>query len=322
MTDSIRAAIVQASPVPLFIDGGINQVIELSAKAADAGAKIVAFGETFLGGYPIWLDEAPDAALWDHPGTKALHRILLEQAIVKNDPRLKPLQELVDQNDLILSIGVHERIRSSLYNNQMIFRAGQKPLDHRKLVPTHGERLIWNRGDGSTLNVHQAEWGNTGNLICWEHWMPLARAAMHNLEEAVHISAWPTVRETYAIASRHYAFEGGCHVLAAGTVLYRQDLLDGLSAVGGNKDASELLGQIPDKQLQFGGSMIIGPDGAILAEAGDTEATIHADINLSANREAKAALDTDGHYSRADVFELNVNTDPKPGVIWKDCSED
>lgn len=322
MSKSIQVAIVQASPLPLFIDGGIDQVVELTAKAATDGAKVIAFGETFLGGYPIWLDEAPDAALWNHPGTKALHRILLEQAIVENDPRLKPLQELVDQNDLILSIGVHERIRSSLYNNQMIFRAGLKPLDHRKLVPTHGERLIWNRGDGSTLNVHQAEWGNTGNLICWEHWMPLARAAMHNLEEAVHVSAWPTVRETYAIASRHYAFEGGCHVLAAGTVLHRQALLDGLSDVGGDKDASELLEQIPDQQLQFGGSMIIGPDGAILAEAGDADAIIHAKIDLSANKEAKAALDTDGHYSRADVFELKVNTDPKPGVVWKNSVED
>lgn len=322
MSKSIQIAIVQASPLPLFIDGGIDQVVELTAKASSDGAKVIAFGETFLGGYPIWLDEAPNAALWDHPGTKALHRILLEQAIVENDPRLKPLQELVDQNDLILSIGVHERIRSSLYNNQMIFRAGLKPLDHRKLVPTHGERLIWNRGDGSTLNVHRAEWGNTGNLICWEHWMPLARAAMHNLEEAVHVSAWPTVRETYAIASRHYAFEGGCHVLAAGTVLHRQDLLDGLSSVGGNKDASDLLEQISDQQLQFGGSMIIGPDGAILAEAGDTDAIIHAEIDLSANREAKAALDTDGHYSRADVFELKVNTDPKPGVVWKNSVED
>ncbi|GAB5489524.1 MAG: carbon-nitrogen hydrolase family protein [Parasphingorhabdus sp.] len=318
----MRVAIVQAAPIPLFIDDGIKQVIELSEKAASDGAKIIAFGETFLGGYPIWLDEAPDAALWDHPGTKALHRILLEQAIVDKDPRFAPLQDIVDQHELIISIGAHERIRSSLYNNQMIFRAGMKPLNHRKLVPTHGERLVWNRGDGSTLNVHEATWGNTGNLICWEHWMPLARAAMHNLVEDVHISAWPTVRETYAIASRHYAFEGGCHVLAAGTVLHRQDLLEGLVAVGGNHDAFELIEQIPDQQLQFGGSMIIAPDGSILAEAGTSDTILHAEIDISANREAKAALDTDGHYSRADVFELNVNTNPQPGVVWNKSAED
>ena len=41
---------------------------------------------------------------------------------------------------------------------------------------------------------------------------------MHNLGEDVHIAAWPTVRESHAIASRHYAMEGRCFVLAAGLV--------------------------------------------------------------------------------------------------------
>jgi len=316
MANNLSVAVVQAAPIPLCIDNGIEQAVALVAEAANHGAKLIAFGETFLGGYPIWLDEAPNAAVWDHSGTKALHRIVMEQAIVENDRRLLPLQELVDQYDLLVSIGAHERVRSSLYNNQMIFRVGAKPLNHRKLVPTHGERLIWNRGDGSTVNVHEADFGNIGNLICWEHWMPLARAAMHNLQEDVHVAAWPTVRESYAIASRHYAFEGGCHVLAAGTVLHRKDLLNGLSAIGGDDDALKLLKQIPDQQLQFGGSMIIGPDGSVVCEAGTTETVLYAEIDLDLNAEAKTALDTDGHYSRADVFELKVDTHPKPGVLW------
>jgi len=322
VTQKLPVAIVQAAPIPFCIDAGIEQVVELTAKAANNGAKFIAFGETFLGGYPIWLDEAPDAALWDHPGTKALHAILMDQAIVAGDQRLAPLQDMVDEHDLIISIGAHERIRSSLYNNQMIFRADKSPLDHRKLVPTHGERLIWNRGDGSTLNVHKAHWGNTGNLICWEHWMPLARAAMHNLAEDIHIAAWPTVRETYAIASRHYAFEGGCSVLAAGTLLHRNDLIQGLAAVGKNADAMDLIEQIPNQQLQFGGSLIIAPDSSVIADASDQDIILHAEIDLKANRRAKAALDTDGHYARPDVFELSVNTDPKPGVIWDKTSDE
>ena len=148
--------------------------------------------------------------------------------------------------------------------------------------------------------------------------MPLARAAMHNLGEDIHVSAWPTVRETYAIASRHYAFEGGCHVLAAGTLLHREDLLTGLELAGGNADALALFHEIPDQQLQFGGSMIVAPDGDILAEAGDRDEILLADIDLQAGLEAKAALDTDGHYSRADVFELNVNTKENLGVNWRD----
>lgn len=318
MTNFLNVAIIQAAPVPLCLDKGVEQAVALASKASNDGAQLVAFGETFLGGYPIWLDEAPGAALWDHPGSKALHRILMDQAIVENDPRLASMQELADTKNLCISIGAHERLRSSLYNNQIMFRPNMPALNHRKLVPTHGERLIWNRGDGSTIGVHQAGWGHVGNLICWEHWMPLARAAMHNLREDVHIAAWPTVRETYQIASRHYAFEGGCHVLAAGTLLHRDDLLEGLKLVGGDAEALALFKEIPDTQLQFGGSAIIGPDASILVEAGDQDIILTAKINLDAGNEAKAALDVDGHYSRADVFDLTVDTRSKAGVNWSD----
>lgn len=314
----IAAAIVQAEPIPLDITGGIEALLGHITAAADGGAKLIGFGETFLGGYPIWLDEAPDAALWDHPGSKALHRILLDQAIQPNDERLVPLQDLVDARGLIVSVGAHERVRSSLVNTQFLFRPGQPPLPHRKLVPTHGERLIWARGDGSTLGVHEAEWGAVGQLICWEHWMPLARAAMHNQREVAHVAAWPTVHETYAIASRHYAFEGRCFVLAAGTVLHRNALFEGLDRCGGDPEARSLFEQMPDRQLQFGGSMIIAPNADILAETGGHEDIIHAELDLDQIGQGLAALDTDGHYARHDVFELKVNTAEQSGVIFED----
>lgn len=311
----LHATIVQAAPIPLAIGDGIAAAADHARRAADAGAQIVAFGETFLGGYPLWLDEAPGAALWDHPGTRALHRILLDQAVRQDDPRFAPLQEVADRG-VLLSIGAHERVRSSLCNTQFLFRPGAPPLLRRKLVPTHGERLIWARGDGSTLDVHQAPFGAVGSLICWEHWMPLARAAMHNRGEAVHVAAWPTVRETYAIASRHYAFEGRCFVLAAGLVQARADLLDGLARVGGDADAEALIRAMPDGPLNRGGSLIVAPDATVLATAGEGEEHLSATLDLSMIGEALAALDVDGHYSRPDVFTLDVDTAPQAGVRW------
>lgn len=314
MTKTIKAAILQAAPVPLCIDHGIERLLDYVADAADIGAEIVAFGETFLGGYPLWLDEAPGAALWDHPGTQALHSILLDQALRRDDPRLAPLQSLVDASGIIVSVGGHERVRSTITNTQYIFRPGQPPLLHRKLVPTHGERMIWGRGDGSTLEVHAAPWGNLGQLICWEHWMPLVRATMHHEGEAVHVAAWPTVREVHLIASRHYAFEGRCFVLAAGTVQHRADLLDGLARVGGDHEAQKLLMGMPDAQLQFGGSAIIGPDGKEIVTAGADPDLLIAELDLSAIGRGLASLDTDGHYSRPDVFELRVDRRARAGV--------
>ncbi|MFN9716957.1 MAG: nitrilase-related carbon-nitrogen hydrolase, partial [Sphingomonadales bacterium] len=145
---TLPVAVVQAAPIPLDFQAGIDQAVRLAREAIDNGARVVAFGETFLGGYPLWLDEAPGAALWDHPGTCVLHAIMLEQAVVANDERLLPLQELADASGAAISIGAHERVRRSLVNNQLTFRPGLPVLDHRKLVPTHGERLIWARGDG------------------------------------------------------------------------------------------------------------------------------------------------------------------------------
>ena len=312
----LNVAICQAAPIPLDFDGGIEKAIRLAREAIEGGAQVVAFGETFLGGYPLWLDESPGAALWDHPGTRACHNILLDQAIVPGDERLLPLQELCDASGALISIGAHERLRSSLYNNQLLFRPGMEPLDHRKLVPTHGERLIWMRGDGSTLNVQEAEWGRAGNLICWEHWMPLARAAMHNLGETVHCASWPTVREEYALASRHYAMEGRCFVLAAGLVQKKADLFEGLERVGGNAEAEALFKMIDGDVLNRGGSMIVAPDARVLAQVGEGEEILYAELDLAERGQNLTSLDTDGHYSRPDVFELTVDTRAKDGVNW------
>ncbi|OQW80140.1 MAG: carbon-nitrogen hydrolase [Proteobacteria bacterium ST_bin14] len=314
MSKTVKAAILQAAPVPLDISYGIDRLVEFVADAADIGAEVAAFGETFLGGYPLWLDEAPGAAMWDHRGTQALHSILLDQALRKNDPRLVPLQTLVDKTGILVCVGGHERVRSSLTNTQYIFRPGLPPVLHRKLVPTHGERMIWGRGDGSTLDVHEAEWGNLGQLICWEHWMPLVRATMHHAGEAVHVAAWPTVRDVHLLASRHYAFEGRCFVLAAGTIQHRADLIEGLARVGGDVDAQALIMGMPDGQLQTGGSAIIGPDGQVIVGTEDGPDLLVADLDLSAIGRGLTSLDTDGHYSRPDVFELRVDRRARAGV--------
>ena len=315
----MKIAIWQGAPVPLAVGRGIDEACKQVRKAIDAGVSLLAFGETFLGGYPLWLDAAPGAALWDARGTKVLHRLLLEQALVDGDPRLEALQALVDASGMLVSIGAHFRQRSSLYNDQLLLRPALPPLHHFKLVPTHSERLIWARGDGSTLKPHRdAHLGTVGSLICWEHWMPLSRAAMHAQGEEIHVAAWPTVRETYAIASRHYAFEGRCHVLAAGTIQHRNDLLAGLGDVGGDSDARALLLSIPDEYLQFGGSMIIAPDAVILAQAGSKEELLIAEYDPAIRQEELSSLDSDGHYSRPDIFHLRVDERAQTGLEFTD----
>ena len=58
--------------------------------------------------------------------------------------------------------------------------------------------------------------------------MPLARQVLHDSGEHIHIAVWPTFNEMHQIASRHYAFEGRCFVLAAGLLMRVRDLPAGL----------------------------------------------------------------------------------------------
>lgn len=146
--------------------------------------------------------------------------------------------------------------------------------------------------------------------------MPLARAAMHNLGEDVHVAAWPTVRESHQIASRHYAMEGRCFVLAAGLVQVKDDLLGGLERVGGSAEARELLEAIPSEVLNKGGSLIAAPDTRVIAQAGEGEETLLAELDLDEVAAGLANLDTDGHYARPDIFELKVDTTAKEGIRW------
>jgi len=135
-------------------------------------------------------------------------------------------------------------------------------------------------------------------LICWEHWMPLARMAMHNSGEHIHVAVWPTVHELHQLASRHYAFEGRCFVLAVGLIMPAADL------------PRELPRAVPlrsgdDRWIERGGSAIIGPDSHYVVEpVFNREELIVADLDfMQIDREAMT-LDVSGHYARPDLFRF------------------
>lgn len=126
--------------------------------------------------------------------------------------------------------------------------------------------------------------------------MPLARQAMHESAEEIHVANWPTVRDMYQVASRHYAFEGRCYVLAAGSLTAARDLPSDLELPEG---------VAPDDLVCAGGSCIIAPDGALLAgPVYDREEILTADLDLGAIAGESMALDVTGHYNRPDVFQF------------------
>jgi nitrilase len=314
-------AIVQAPPVFLNLAASVARATSLVHEAAAAGADIVVFPETWLPGYPVWLDEAPGAALWDHAPAKALFSRLFANAATIDGPELAALAECAEAARVAIVIGLHERIGSSLFNSVVHLSADRTRHVHRKVMPTYGERLIWAGADGSTLDTWETSRGRFGALICWEHWMPLARAAQHAAGEDLHFALWPALGETHLVASRHYAFEGQCFVAAAGCFLTRGDVLEGFDSGPRDPLAREMLEAIPAEHdiLKAGGSAIIAPDMSFVAgPAGATADMVIGTIDLDQVMAGRLALDAAGHYSRPDIFELRVDRRPRPGVRFAD----
>jgi predicted amidohydrolase len=249
--------------------------------------------------------------------------LLVENAISIPGGHLETLLAIAQKTDTYVIMGAHEHLGGTLYNTMLfLHRDGQTFQLHRKLVPTYTERLIWGRGDGSTLGVLNTECGHIGGLICWEHWMPLARAALHARFETVHVAQWPAVKELHQLASRHYAFEGQCFVLAAGCVLSRRDVIEGFQSLGRpDNPALEILEGIPggdDALLQSGGSAIIGPDANYLAGPVFEESCIlYAEIQPGRITEGHLVIDTTGHYARPDVFHLEVDVQSRSDVTFR-----
>lgn len=141
--------------------------------------------------------------------------------------------------------------------------------------------------------------------------MPLARHTLHTSGEDLHVAVFPTVHEMHGVASRHYAFEGRCFVLAAGLIMRASDAPEQLPVADGH--GSGLGGELttsPENLLLRGGSCIIAPDGSYVVEpVFDEETIITAELDLTLIDKEKMTLDVSGHYSRPDVFDVRVNRD-------------
>jgi predicted amidohydrolase len=104
----------------------------------------------------------------------------------------------------------------------------------------------------------------------------------------------------HQIASRHYAFEGRCYVVAAGSLMRAADLPPGLEP-----HVSKVSGG--EQFVMRGGSAIIAPDGTYLAgPLFEEEAVLVATLDLSRVREESMTLDVSGHYSRPELLALHV----------------
>lgn len=317
-----EVAIVQQPPRVLDTRETLRRGASFIAEAASQGARLVVFPESWLSGYPAWVF---GAAGWDDALARRLHRRFLEEAVVlgaagSSDDDLAPMRESAAAHEVTVVVGVNERsghAGGTVYNSLVTLASdGSIANVHRKLTPTHTERIAWGEGDGAGLRVLDTPVGRVGGLICWEHFHPLARHAMHTQHEQIHVAAWPDMPDIHHVASRMYAAEGRCFVVAAAQYLPVDDVPPELVDLYRAGLGSE---QTPSDLLFDGGSTIIGPDGRdVIEPLRGTPGIVYASLPLTARDEMSLDLDVAGHYSRSDVFRLHVDRRRRASASFED----
>lgn len=289
----LEVAAVQVAPAYLDREATLEIVVTEIEKAAADGAELVVFSESFVPGYPDWV--------WrKQPGTDAeWYARFADQAVVVDGPMLDPVKAAAAAAGVTVALGVTERHGGSLYNSVVyIGREGEIAGVHRKLVPTGAERMVWGNGQESTLTVIDIDGVKVGSLICWENYMPLARAAMY--EQGIDILLAPTWdnSDEWLSTLRHIAKEGqvfvvGCTAFLRGSDVPR-DLPEADEIYGGDED---FMSQGNTTIVAPGGEVLAGP---LIAQSG----TVKATLDLGRITDGRRMFDPVGHYARPDVVAL------------------
>ncbi len=274
-------------------------------KAAVEGCNLVAFGEALLPGYPFWVART-EGSKFESSLQKKLYAHYVNQAVSIEDGDLDAVCKVAADEKIAVYLGIIERATNrgghSLYCSMVYIDAlGEIGSVHRKLMPTHEERLVWAIGDGNGLRTHKLGAFTVGGLNCWENWLPLARSALYAQGEDLHVAIWPgSVRNTEDI-TRFVARESRSFVMSVSGLMRREDIGDELPEV-------DVLRSSADDVMADGGSCIALPTGEWLLEPEtNIESLRVAEIDHQLVLEERQSLDVAGHYSRPDVTRLIVN---------------
>ena len=295
---TVRVAAAQATPVILDAPATVSKAVDLIAEAAGQGAELVVLPETFVPLYPsgTW---AKQAASFD--GFDKFWERLWSNSVEVPGPLLDELIAACHEHGVHCAIGVNERELErpgTIYNALLLIGPDGLLSKHRKLMPTHHEKLFHGIGAGGDLEATDTPLGRIGGLICWENMMPLARYAVYR-----------TGPQIWVATMRHIALESGAYVISAPQYIPRSAFPDDFPV------------PLPDEDVfGRGGAAIIEPTDAdvIAGPLYDREGIVIAECDLRAGLHAKRWFDAVGHYSREDVLlrelgrEVNGETASPP----------
>ena len=308
---TVRVAAVQATPVILDAEASVHKAARLIGAAARDGAELVALPETFVSLYPSnrWARAAASFG-----GADELWERMWESSVEVPGPLVDQLVAACAEHAVHCVIGVNERESErpgTLYNTMLTLGPEGLLAKHRKLMPTHHERLFHGIGAGDDLGVVETPLGRIGGLICWENRMPLARYAVYRSGPQIWVAPNADDSDGWLASMRHIAIESGAYVVSVPQYIPRSAFPD---------DFPVALGDDPDDVFGRGGAAIVEPTwGDVIAgPLYGEEGMVVADCDLREGLHAKRWFDAVGHYSRQDVLaplpaEAPAEREPSPG---------
>jgi len=304
----LRVAAVQAAPVFLDREATIRKACRLIEEAGSRGAKLVAFPEVFIPGYPYWARYLPP-----FKGDVLTRELILQSMRVPSDES-DALCEAAQRANCLVVIGINERDPQSsgtIYNTNLIIDSGGRILGkHHKLVPTFAEKLVWSMGDGLGMRVYDTEIGRLGTLICAQNTNPLARFVLIAEGEQIHVAnylAMPAGDPGFASFAREVEMRSAAHALEG-------RLFNVVSSSLIDDSVVEAFSSFPEicDMLRTGNSChtaVHGPTGfAIMGPLDPSqEGILYADIDLNELILPKLRYDiSTSNYNRFDLMRVQI----------------
>lgn len=304
-------AAVQAAAVLFDREKTIDKAVRCIEEAADKGAVIIGFPETFIPGEPeMWYLAKKNSNPIHRQGKFFVE--FVKNSVKVSSPATDRLCQAARKAHAYVVVGMSEAdnlFPGTLYISQLfISDVGEIMGVHRKLVNTTLEKFVFTPGDGSYLNVYDTPYGKLSAFNCGEHAHGLFKYALLSMGTQIHVASWAPFpdrvydhvqRDSVDFRVRQFAHEGKIFVINSCSITSKQNI-DFCCDTQEERDFFV--------ENTGGGSSIIGPNGEYLAgPMMEGEGAVTAEICLEDALPGKQVHNVLGHYTRWDILSLNFN---------------